>query len=202
MTVGLPKGSVVDKSLGLIQRATGKPTPKGKLSFTHDNVSYLLLKHRDVPKLVSSGLLSWGITSGEWVRESNQPLVEVCELDWCDIRISLISKESKLPHTCERSITCVTEFSRIANEYFSRQKYGVQITKVSGSTESLVATVFDCGVECIETGETLAANGLKELEILYTCRTVVVANERFVLPCREFVEQYIPERIDLCHDYC
>ncbi len=177
VVVGLPKGIVKSKSLNVIKNIIGKNIDKRKLNFYNDTFHFALLKHRDIPRLVHESLLDFGITSSEWLMESGYNLEVTKELDWCDTRVSLISKIGS-PIFNKKNIKCITEFPRIASKFFrSMDKTYVKIEHISGSSEALVPMLFDCCIDCVETGTTLKLHNLSEEKVIYESKVVIVVRQ-------------------------
>ena len=72
--------------------------------------------------------------------------------------------------------TCVSEYPFLTEKHLNNINKGIDIYYVSGSCESLVPTIFDSCVGCIETGETLKINGLVVLKELTKSKTVLICN--------------------------
>lgn len=177
--MGLPKGVVKQRSFQLIESYLGHGVNRQQLWFTDEKkMSFYLLKHRDIPRLIASGQLDCGITSTEWTEEFDLGFDTIAELDWCDTRISVISPEAA-PALEKNVINCITEFPHIAKKYFSRfPSKQVKIESVSGSSEALVPSLYDCCVDCIETGSTLAHNNLREEDVIYRSKVVFISNQQ------------------------
>lgn len=174
LRIGLPKGTIKEKSFAVIRELLGIHAEGKRLSYSNAETEIFLLKHRDIPGLLARKVIDVGITSTEWLDECGDNLAILKNLDWCDTRVSVIAREgTKL---CElKGIRCVTEFPSTAANYFRQQKISdVEIVTVSGSSESLVPSVFDVSVDCVETGRTLRENGLSEIHVISHCRTVLV----------------------------
>lgn len=169
MKLGLPKGIVKDKSLDLIKKLDGTIIGKSQLSFQIGNDIAILLKHRDIPKLIVEDYIDYAITSEEWIIESqNEKNVEIIKkLSWCTTKIQLITKENT-----DIIKTCVTEFYNISSKYFSGKD--VEIYKLSGSTEGSVGILFDSTIDCVETGNTLAENNLQAIDTLLISDLVLI----------------------------
>ncbi|XMB25934.1 ATP phosphoribosyltransferase [Paenibacillus sp. BR2-3] len=135
-----------------------------------------MLKHRDIPRLIELGYLDLGITSTEWLYENGSDLYIHKELDWCDTRISLISDKDSPVLSENTTIRCITEFPRITRDFFSRtNKNNVTIDNISGSSEALVPSIYNCCVDCVETGKTLLLHNLTEESIFYKSQIVLVS---------------------------
>jgi ATP phosphoribosyltransferase len=174
LRIGLPKGTIKEKSLDVIRGLTGGHAGGKRLSYGTADTEIFLLKHRDIPGLLARKVIDVGITSTEWLDECGADLAVLKSLDWCDTRMSVIAKEGTRLSDLKR-IRCVTEFPSTAASYFRQQQIpSVDIVTVFGSSESLVPSVFDVSIDCVETGRTLRENGLSEISVISHCRTVLV----------------------------
>jgi ATP phosphoribosyltransferase len=163
----------------IIRALTGSFDP-ARLHYSNysENLDIYLLKHRDIPGLVATGRLDYGITLQEWVVESSVEVKEIIRLDWCDTRISLIAPpESSLASIGNtRELRCVTEFPHIAESFFQSEGWkNYHIETISGSCEGLVPTMYDCIVDCVETGHAMEKNDLVEHKIIMHSKTVLIA---------------------------
>ncbi|MNN59929.1 ATP phosphoribosyltransferase [compost metagenome] len=135
-----------------------------------------MLKHRDIPGLIELGYLDVGITSTEWLYENDSDLYIHKELDWCDTRISLISDKDRPVLNGNRGIRCITEFPRITRDFFNTtHNNNVTIDNISGSSEALVPSLYNCCVDCVETGKTLLLHNLTEESVIYQSKIVLVS---------------------------
>jgi ATP phosphoribosyltransferase len=70
-----------------------------------------------------------------------------------------------------------TKYPRCAAEYFARRGVQVEIVRVQGSVElAPLVGLADLIVDLVETGATLAQNGLQEREEVARISSVLVAN--------------------------
>ena len=179
--VGLPKtrsSQSHSSSLSFLSRFLNKTIDKPKLFYTDGkDYNFYLLKSRDIPQLVVEGKLDIGITLSEWVEEKESKVDIVGEVDWCFTRISLIIKNGD-SLSKQNQITCVTEYCNLAHKYFKKKKLkNVKIILLSGSIEGLIPNIFSCGVECVETGNTLKNHALYEEEIILNSKTVIITKK-------------------------
>lgn len=171
---GLPKGNVHKKSLSLAAQLCGGSIDSKKLSFIGPDVEIFFLKHRDIPALVQEHILDAGITSTEWIAEREVNIPVVCTLDWCNTRMSVIQAgNAAVPYK-----RCITEFPNIAQMYFQSIGAHVQIDVISGSSEAFVPALYDCCVDCVETGGTLMRNNLVEKAIIMESQMVLIARNQ------------------------
>lgn len=174
LRMGLPKGSIKKKSLELIEKLCREPVDSKSLHFNLGDLEIFLLKHRDIPILIDNGQLDIGITGLEWVVERKSSVSIAAVLNWCDTRISVIQSEDAE----EEPKTCVTEYFEIADSYFKKEGRNVKVNLISGSSESLVPSMYDCCVDCVETGTTLKHNKLKEKQVIMRSKTVLIYREK------------------------
>lgn len=178
MRIGLPKGSVKHRSIGIIETIVGCRLAERQLRVASGGMEFFLLKHRDIPALVESGMLDFGITSSEWLEERASQLSVLLELDWCDTRISVIGPKHGRKPEAGAIGTCVTEFPEIAARMLPPLGLGaLTLYTVSGSSEAMVPDLFNFGVDCVETGRTLVENDLVEFYNLLDSRVVAVCHK-------------------------
>jgi ATP phosphoribosyltransferase len=176
ISIGLPKGVVKIKSLAVIAHYLRENIDSKKLRFAGKNdIYFYLLKHRDIPNMVSEGILDVGITSSEWIEEKGCSLHINRELDWCDTRVSLLSEINVPVLKKTTTIKCITEFPNLTKRFFA--EYGlnnVLVEPISGSSEGLVPIIYECCVDCVETGTTLQLHNLVEEMVIYESKVVVI----------------------------
>lgn len=174
--IGLPKGKVHGKAKRLIENFFDAELIKDKLYICTEKYDFFLLKHRDIARLVAEGTLDFGITSEEWLRElrvENEVNI-IKKLDWCDTKISLITHESK----DGINKNCITEFYNIAIDYLkSKPDMDVKVDKISGSSEALIPAIYDCCIDCVETGTTLEKNNLIVKDVIFESSMVFIGNK-------------------------
>lgn len=188
LRIGLPKGVLLRKSCQLMKEIAPDVYADGMLNLNTDNMSIYLLKHRDIPVLIENGHLDVGITSTEWLYENSTVLEVYKYLDWNDTKISLIVSNNK-KNGADDIITCATEYIKIASDYFDKMNMPIkEIVKISGSTEATVPNMFDCCVDCVDTGATLRKNNLIEKEVIVSSKVVLVYKNKNVLKDKAFIE--------------
>ncbi len=141
------------------------------MSISYEGYIFYFLKQRDIPVLIDNGILDYGITSDEWIKETRVHVLRLKELDWCDTKIAVIVHKNNT----KRLKKCVSEYIEIARKYFGNCE--IDIKYVSGSCESLVPTEFDCCVGCVESGTTLRQNDLVVKDIILQSKIVLVGKK-------------------------
>jgi len=182
--IGFPKGNIKKKSLSAIAKILGHEVDQDGLNFSNgkDCEAYLL-KHRDIPLLLQQGRLDFAVASTEWLEERGADFPILCALGWSQYRICLIGSPSKPIDQQKGPTSCVTEYPVIAKEYLKKKGwYDTQLFVVSGSSEGFVPSIYDCCIDCVETGSTLKRQGLVVLDTILTTDTVLVGRNKELRP--------------------
>lgn len=171
--IGLPKGNIHHFSSKLLSDTLGEIAAIKKLHYSFMNYDFFFLKHKDIARMIKNGELDFGITSEDWIFEYQYSPIIVKRLDWCHTKIALISDSADRTNIS----TCVSEYPNIAAQYFrQRGLQNVQIYSVSGSCEALVPHMYDCCIDCVETGSTIKTHNLFISDVIMTSDVVFVAN--------------------------
>jgi ATP phosphoribosyltransferase len=164
--------------------------PKGILQFS-DNQNYeaFLLKHRDMLSLLQQNKLDCAIVSTEWVEESQYDFPVLDTLGWSQYKICLIGSEYCEINMNEGPSSCVTEFPTTAKNYIRKMGWvNTQLSVVSGSSEALVPKVFDCCIDCVETGATIKNHNLVVLDTLIETNVVLLVRDKNVMLGHKLIE--------------
>lgn len=177
--IALPKGRFLQESLSIISKyldgrglfcADFKNFDSRKLVFEHDDIIFLILKVSDICEFTYRGYIDLGIVPDEWILEyelgENITFNRLKELSWIQTRLSLISSVNHKVLSEKDSVA--STFPNIAKHYFRGRGMTVDVYKINGSLEATIPELFTLGIDCIETGETLKQNFLKEREIIYS----------------------------------
>lgn len=183
LRVGIPKGRLLDTALDAMKRA-GFPlevTPRNYHPLC-PGLRPFLLKPRSIPQMVAHGLLDAGICGRDLVLESGcDDRLEVA-VDLGTQRVRLVAAAARgadlLRNPPARPLYLATEFPLIASRWATGKNLAHVLLNTWGSTEAWVPEYADLCVDVVETGETLAANGLEILEELLTSTTVLVVRSR------------------------
>lgn len=199
--VGLPKGRFLTASVSVLT-GLGADEAKVRQRYTwqvqanHLNLCFKLLKTQDIPHLLAANVLQFGVTSDEWVAEWRAPLVELLDLRWCTTTIVLASAvdADQRPRPAPTGVTgprVATSYPNLAERYLRQKHPDMRVRKVVGSAEAFVPDFCDAIVDCVETGGTLAANGLMVRNVLFTSSVRL-----FAAPAKEWRE-YADDMIEL-----
>ena len=143
-------------------------------------VELLLLKDPDVPVYVERGAADVGIVGIDQIRESGCDVLEPLDLGIGRCRLSLCAPgppESDLQPLPGRALRIATKYPHLATLLLSQKGLSIEILELRGSVElAPVVGLSDAIVDLVETGNTLARNGLSEREVLLQISGRLVVN--------------------------
>jgi len=184
ITIALAKGRLAEEAILLLKKAGvdctafNKPSRKLILLSPTDNMRFILVKPSDVPTYVDHGIADIGIVGKDTLLEEGHPLYELLDLGYAKCKIVIAGfpdkKNSWITHAHTR---VATKYPNIAQNYFSRLGEMVDIIKLNGSVELGPLTgLSDIILDIMESGKTLAENGLVVLEEICDVSARLVVN--------------------------
>ena len=170
INVALPKGRLGEKVYSLFESAgydcPAVMDPGRRLLFENEDagVRYFWVKPSDVPIYVERGVADVGVAGKDVLLESRPDVYELCDLMLGKCRMAVAAKEGFVDDT-SRPLRVATKFPVIAREYYASRSREIDIIKLNGSIEiAPLLGLSDVIVDIVETGKTLAENGLKPFE--------------------------------------
>ena len=183
LTIAVAKGRILKEALPLL-RAAGialldDPERSRKLIFetTSPHVRIVIIRATDVPTYVEYGAADLGIVGKDTLLEYDsdgfyEPL---------DLRIALCRLMVAAPvgqHATGRRLRIATKYAGITRRHFAEQGVQTEIIKLYGSMElAPLVGLADRIVDLVDTGNTLKANGLVELERICEISARVIVNK-------------------------
>lgn len=192
LRVAVGKGRLLAAALPLLRAAGARfPEPDGRRLLVSDEsgrFELLLLKDDDVPTYVAHGGADLGIVGGDRVVESGEEVYTPLEFPFGECRLSLIGRAGE-PFAPEgRPVAIGTKYRRVAARWFTERRVAHEIVPLSGSVELAAALrLTDVVVDLVETGGTIAANGLEEIEVLLRSRATLILGRSALATRREEV---------------
>jgi ATP phosphoribosyltransferase len=166
LTVALSKGRICDEAAPLLARAgielDEDPASSRRLSITTslEDVRILVLRAQDVPTFVEHGAADLGITGKDVLLEHRGAgLYEPLDLGIARCRLVLAERSDAKPARPRPRVA--TKYVETTRRFFAGKGMQAEIIRLYGSME-IAPTVglADCIVDLVDTGATLAANGL------------------------------------------
>lgn len=182
LTLALSKGRILEETLPLLSAAGVEAledlgTSRRLIIGTNSpQLRLVVIRAQDVPTFVEHGGADLGIVGKDVLLEyGGQGLYEPLDLGISRCRLSVAAP---LDAPSPRRPRVATKYARLTRQYYA--KFGVQpqIIKLYGSMElAPLVGLADRIVDLVDTGRTLAANGLVELDTILDISARVVVNK-------------------------
>ena len=183
ITIAVSKGRILEQSLPLLAKAGITPQEdidaSRKLIFptSDDNIRLIIIRATDVPTYVEYGAADIGIAGKDVLLEYNgDSLYEPLDLGICRCRLSIAGM--KEPAETKGRLRVATKYTNTTRDYFASQGKQVELIKLYGSMElAPVLGLADIIVDLVESGNTLKANGLVEMEKIVDISSRLIVNK-------------------------
>ncbi len=182
LTIAFAKGRTQEEVLTLLERA-GVRVPFGgqnsrRLAVTDESGSYrfIFVKPSDVPVYVEHGTADCGVVGLDVLLESGADLLQPLDLGVCRCRVAVAAVGGAL-NGAAGALRVATKYPHIAAAHFGARGVPVEIIELAGSVElAPVLGLADAIVDVVETGRTLAENGLGVVEVIAGSSARLVVN--------------------------
>lgn len=186
LTIALPKGRVMAKSLEILgQAGLGLKLNDNERTLRHETADALIIEMRnaDVPIYVELGVADIGIVGKDVLLEGSCNkggdnkggcnIYEPVDLGFAKCRMVLI--RAKGDNSAIKRIA--SKYPNITQAHLYKKGLGVEIIKLSGNVELACLTgLANAVVDIVETGSTLKANNLIETEVLFYSSARLIVN--------------------------
>ena len=197
VTIAVSKGRILDQSLPLLAKMgiepVEDPNSSRKLIFpTNDeNIKLIIIRATDVPTYVEYGAADMGIAGKDVLMEyDGDGLYEPLDLGICRCRLSLAGP-AETPLIQGRT-RIATKYVKTTRDYFASLGKQVEIIKLYGSMElAPVLGLSDLIVDLVESGKTLKANGLVEMEKICDISSRLVVNKASMKMKHDAIESLV-----------
>ena len=169
-------------ALGLLARAgvrvAAEELASRRLAVADEGGRYrfVFVKPADVPVYVEHGIADCGVVGRDVLLESEADVLQPLDLKINRCVIAVAAREGE---ALERSgvLHVATKYPRVAAAHFGARGVPVEIIELSGSVElAPLLGLSDCIVDVVETGRTLAENGLRVVETIAESTGRLVVN--------------------------
>ncbi len=173
------KGRLLTKALAALRQAgVDFAEPDGRRLLFPDRsgkFELLLLKDDDVPTYVAHGGADLGVVGSDRVAESGENVFTPVSFPFGVCRLALIKKKGRPFAPNGHPVVVGTKYRRMARKYFDDRRIAHEIVPLAGSVELAAALeLTDVVVDLIETGSTIAANGLEEIETIFPSSATLI----------------------------
>lgn len=187
LKLGLPKGSLQESTLKLFRKAGYSINVSSRSYYPGINdpeLEGMLIRAQEMAGYVENGIIDCGLTGKDWIMEQNADVVEVAELIYAKEGLRPIRWVLAVPNDSKIKSVKDLQGKRIATELVGFTKRWLKKNKVKaevdfswGATEVKPPQLADAIVELTETGNSLRANNLRIVEVLFESTTRFIANK-------------------------
>ena len=183
LTIAISKGRIYREALPLLDAVGIRPgddpesSRKLVLDTNRGDIRLLVLRAQDVPTFVEHGAADLGIAGKDVLLEhGGGGLYEPLDLRIARCRLVVAARRGRdeLP----RRPRVATKYVASTRRFFAAAGVQAEIIKLYGSMElAPLVGLADCIVDLVDTGSTLAANGLVEVEEVCAISSRLIANK-------------------------
>lgn len=183
ITVALTKGRILQETLPLLQAAGIAPlediTRSRKLLFATNqaHIRLLILRGVDVPTYVQFGAADVGVAGKDALLEhGGDGYYEPLDLGIAVCRLMTASVAGASPF--EGRIIVATKYVNVARQFYARLGRQAEFIKLYGAMElAPILNLADEIVDIVDTGKTLAANGLEARDHIADISSRLIVNK-------------------------
>ena len=163
-SIGIRPNEDPDKSRKLILDATG-------------GAKIVIIRATDVPTFVEYGAADVGVAGKDVLMEHDgDGFYEPLDLKIAPCKLAVAGHTPNM--TNEKRIRVATKYAKTAREYFAEKGVQTEIIKLYGSMElAPLVGLSDYIVDIVDTGNTLRANGLVEIEDICRISSRLIVNK-------------------------
>jgi len=188
LTIAVPKGRILQEFVPLLEKIGIKPEREfhdedsRRLEFATQDANIRLIRVRsfDVPTFVSSGGAEIGVSGSDVLAEFDYPdLYAPLDLGIGRCRLALAEPKDAPPEDLSRlsHVRIATKYPNTAARHFAGLGIQAECIRLSGAMElaprlGLARRIVDL----VATGNTLKANGLKEISTIAEVSTRLIVN--------------------------
>jgi ATP phosphoribosyltransferase len=185
LRIALPKGRMMDDALRLFDAmgagldAPARDSRRLILPSADGRFEFLPVKSGDVPVYVVSGVADAGVVGLDVLEESDPDVLRPLDLGFGGCRLAVAAPEGA-PYpglVGGRTPRVATKYVESARRFFARRGVQVELVRISGSVElAPLLGLSDWIVDLVQTGRTLAENGLVVVEEISRSTARLIVN--------------------------
>jgi len=196
IVIAISKGRILEEGIELLKNmgieVVENMTDSRKLIYTTNNskLKLVIVRASDVPTYVANGAADMGIVGKDTLMEYSANNIYVpLDLNISKCRMVLASLPNCKPGS---RIKVATKYVKCATDYFIKKNKQVDIIKLYGSMElAPILGLADYIVDLVDSGMTLKANGLEEIDSISDISAQLIINKASMKIKTESVENII-----------
>lgn len=141
-----------------------------------------VLKPQNIVEMLAVGSRDVGFAGADWVAEKSADLVELLDTGLDPVRVVAAAPEILLTDGVlpVRPLVVASELERLATQWVTDRGLEATVVRTYGATEVFPPEDADIIVDIMDTGETLAANGLVVIDDLMASSTRLYASRKAI----------------------
>ena len=187
LKIGLPKGSLEEKTMELMKKAgySIKKTERSYFPVVDDEeLEIMLIRAQEMGPYVAQGILDCGITGTDWIEDTDSDVEKVAELLYAKVGkqkvrwVVAVPNDSPINNVKDLEGKRIsTELVNVTKKYLAKKNIKANVIFSWGATEAKPPQLADAIVELTETGASLKANNLRIIDNVLESTTMFVANK-------------------------
>ena len=171
-------------------------------------IDILRVRDDDIPGLIMDHVVDWGVVGENVLEETTLERQQeglpvgynlVRKLDFGGCRLSLaipVEQEWKGVQSLE-GLKIATTYPNLTKRYLDQQGVNFKTVLLTGSVEVAPrAGLADAICDLVSSGATLEANGLKEVQVVYRSKAVLIQRDQELYPEKQAIADTLIRRID------
>ncbi|HPZ60306.1 MAG TPA: ATP phosphoribosyltransferase [Bacillota bacterium] len=162
------------------------------LSIPGQNIEVVFGKAADVVTYVEHGVCDMGIVGMDIIMEYGGSFYEVLDLGFGKCRFVLATPKGKDFYAGYSIKKVASRYPKVTREFFEEKGMDVQVIKLEGSVElAPLLSLADGIVDLVDTGKTLAENGLEVVNDIQNISARLIVNETSMKLKMKSIEAFI-----------
>ena len=182
LTIALSKGRILDQTLPFLEKAgltvsnNELKSRKLILDTNLSDIKVIVIRASDVPVFVQHGAADLGVAGKDVLLEHGADgIFELLDLKISKCKLMVAAKENQ--NLNKSTLKVATKYAKSAKKYFFTKGQQVEVIKLSGAMElAPIVGLSDCIVDLVDTGNTLKANNLIPLDLIYNISSRLIVN--------------------------
>jgi ATP phosphoribosyltransferase len=183
--IALPKGRIADELVPMLADtplALDEKAMKSRvlcIPTATPGVEALLLKGSDLPRYVAGGVAALGVVGSDTLDECEVDLLELADLKLGACRLSLCAPQGTTLESLRRKphLRIATKYVRMTRTWLRSEDLTAELVPLQSSVElAPILGLADAIVDLVQTGGTLRAHGLQEVQVMGRTSARLVAS--------------------------
>ncbi|MEJ5172380.1 MAG: ATP phosphoribosyltransferase [Hydrogenothermaceae bacterium] len=183
ISFALPKGRLFNQTIdilrnaGILKETVSQDTRK--LIIESENFRFFVVRSKDVPVYVESGIADFGVAGDDVLDEGSYDVYRPVDLGigYCRIVVAGKPESRDLYESLSNSVKVATKYPKIAGNFFSKRGIKPVIYELYGSVElAPLVGLAPFIVDIVETGTTLRENGLVVIDTIKESTAKLIVN--------------------------